>query len=422
MTTPDLKKIISSSGINFLFRVFGLGTSFLVTMLISKWYSVDTWGRYSLVFTIAQASAMIFALGIPNALVKIVGNEGLDFKAAKKLLVKGVKITLLVSIIPVLLFAFGSGFLSDVVFESHQLRNYFLILTFSLPLFILHELFLYFFVATKNFLKFGLFMFFMPNVVLLLLLAFINYMEYAEHFTFFCFMLSILLTVVLEAIFIFEMKPNREQSAVTSGQLLKTASPMMFSGIMLYLLNWTDIVILGVMTTEEQVGIYNIAFKIGSAVFIVIVSINTIISPKMAELCGRGDIRQLKKLVHNSTRLVALLSLPLSAGLILLAPFILSFFGEGAIAGQTALIIVVAGVFFSAACGNVDQILNMSGNAVVFRNITILCFFLNAILNVVFIPRYGINGAAIASLITNVFMNIIAVCYIKKKLGFYTFV
>lgn len=417
----EVKKIISSSGINFMLRIFGLGISFVVMIFITKWFGLGTYGNYSVVFTISQAAAMIFALGIPNALVKIVGSEGLDSMQAKKLLLKGVKITLLLCLVPMLLFLFGSGFLSSRVFENTP-QNYFLIVSVSLPLFILHELFLYYFVATKNFLKFSIFMFFVPNVLLILLLYIAYHMGYAGEYTFVCFTISVLLTIVLEMFFIFELAPNNEQVMVTSGELFKIASPMMFSGIMLYLLNWTDIIILGIMTTEEQVGIYNQAFKIGSVGMVVIISISTIITPKMAELSGKGDISGLKKLIHSSTRLVAILSLPIAVGLILLAPFLLSFFGKESLSGETALIIIVGGVFFNAACGNVDQILNMSGNAGIFRNITVVCFLLNALLNVALIPSYGINGAAMASLITNVLMNIIAVYYIKKKLGFYTFV
>lgn len=417
----EVKKIISSSGINFMFRIFGLGISFVVMIFITNWFGLGTYGNYSVVFTISQAAAMIFALGIPNALVKIVGSKGLDSRQAKKLLLKGVKITLLLCLVPMLLFLFGSGFLSSRVFENTP-QNYFLIVSVSLPLFILHELFLYYFVATKNFLKFSIFMFFVPNVLLILLLYIAYHMGYAGEYTFVCFTISVLLTIVLEMFFIFELAPNKEQVMVTSGELFKIASPMMFSGIMLYLLNWTDIIILGIMTTEEQVGIYNQAFKIGSVGMVVIISISTIITPKMAELSGKGDISGLKKLIHSSTRLVAILSLPIAVGLILLAPFLLSFFGKESLSGETALIIIVGGVFFNAACGNVDQILNMSGNAGIFRNITVVCFLLNALLNVALIPSYGINGAAMASLITNVLMNIIAVYYIKKKLGFYTFV
>jgi O-antigen/teichoic acid export membrane protein len=77
-------------------------------------------------------------------------------------------------------------------------------------------------------------------------------------------------------------------------------------------------------------------------------------------------------------------------------------------------------VLFSAMAGNVDQILNMTENQNIFRNITIFSFFVNLLLSYLLIPKYNIEGAAIASLITNILINVLCLYFIKKKLGFYT--
>jgi O-antigen/teichoic acid export membrane protein len=146
----SFKKIISSSGVNFIFRIFGLITSFLSTILISRLYGVTTMGNYSLVFTISQAAAIIFTLGIPNTLIKIIGNHDYNYLQAKKLLLKGIKGVLLFSTIPVLIFYLGGDFLAKTVFSNIELKNYFWIITISLPLFILHEIFLYFFLFIKS--------------------------------------------------------------------------------------------------------------------------------------------------------------------------------------------------------------------------------------------------------------------------------
>ena len=43
------------------------------------------------------------------------------------------------------------------------------------------------------------------------------------------------------------------------------------------------------------------------------------------------------------------------------------------------------------------------------------------VLNLYLIPKYGINGAALASMICLVVWNSAMVLAVKKKLGFYTF-
>lgn len=421
MESVNFKKMISTSGIGFIFRLFGLGTSFLVTMLISRLFSVGIFGNYSLAFTIAQATALVFALGIPSALVKIVGNNSYTYLQAKKLLIKGLKITLVFSIIPIMFFFFGAGFLSETLFKSDVLSNYFVVICLVLPLFIFHELFLFFFISVKKFKLYNVFMFGLPNVLLLGLLYLFYTLKMPEHYTFIAFAVSMLIVVITEVFMVFEIKPKMTDTPLSSGELVKTAWPLLFSGLMLYLLNWTDLIMLGMMVDEDEVGIYNIAYKIGTLGFLVIVTVNIIMMPKMAELYGKGDLSGLKKFIHKSTRLIIFTTLPIVAGIVGLSSYILSFFGEEAIAGQSTLIIISAGILFSAMCGNTDQILNMTGNEKVFRNITVVCFLANISLNYLLIPVYGINGAAIASVITNALLNVISLFYMKKRLGFYTF-
>jgi O-antigen/teichoic acid export membrane protein len=418
--SQGFKKIIASSGVNFIFRIFGLFASFLITFIISRLYGIADYGNYALVFTISQATAIIFTLGIPNTLIKIIGNHNFTYKQAKKLLLKGLKITLLLSIFPVAFFYFFSNFLATVIFHNKELTDYFLIITLSLPLFVIHEIFIYFFIATKNFMKYSIFMFVIPNVLLLLFLVLFFYLNLFGYYAFLAFALAILVTGLLEVILVFRIKSNDEIIPYTSITLLKTASPLMFSGLLLYLLNWTDVIILGMMLDDKQVGIYNIAFKVGSAGFLIIVSVSTIITPKIAELYGSNKTAELKNLVHSSTRLIALLSIPVVLVLILFRHYILSFFGTEATPGASTLVIVSLGVLFSAMIGNVDQIMNMTNNQKILRNITAVCFFVNVILNILLIPNYGIEGSAFASLVTNIIINLLCLFYIKKNLGFYT--
>lgn len=174
------------------------------------------------------------------------------------------------------------------------------------------------------------------------------------------------------------------------------------------------------LSNETEVGIYNIAYKVGSIGFLVIVSVSTIITPKMAELYGQNNMLELKKLTHKATQLIAFLSIPMVVVLILFSKYILSFWGNETVTGSTAMIIISIGVLLSAIAGNVDQILNMTNNQNILRNITIFSFFVHIIISYFLIKKYGINGAAIATLITNVLINTLCLYFIKKKLGFYT--
>ena len=204
-------------------------------------------------------------------------------------------------------------------------------------------------------------------------------------------------------------------------RLLKLSFPMMFSTTLLFLLNWTDIFMLGAMKGSSEVGIYNVAFKIASLGYLIIIAINVVIAPKISELYSKNNMVALKKVIQHSTWFIIVLTIPLMALILLFRETILGIFGIEFLNGETALVIIGCGVLISSISGNVDQILNMTNSHKILRNITFFCFMVNVILNYFLIPVYGINGAAIASLITNVLINAICLYYIKKNLGFFTF-
>ncbi|HMF73230.1 MAG TPA: polysaccharide biosynthesis C-terminal domain-containing protein, partial [Flavitalea sp.] len=131
---------------------------------------------------------------------------------------------------------------------------------------------------------------------------------------------------------------------------------------------------------------------------------------------------ELQVMIKKITRLVTLITTPIVLFLVFFGRPILEFFGENFVEGRSTLNIIAIGFLINVMTGNVDQILNMTDNQKVLRNITIFGFILNVLLNLALIPRFGINGAAVASLITNVVFNLTCVVYIKKRLGFYTFI
>lgn len=416
----SFKQLLLSGGMTLLYRVFGLLLNFLITFFITKNYGEGVYGNFSLIFTLLQASTMIFALGLPNAVINYLGLYKIDDHFSQYLLKKGVKIILITAIIPSVLFYVLKDVIAVDIFHNKNLISYIIIISLGLPFFIIQEFFLNFLIATKNFLKFNIFMFVVPNLLFLLLLVFVSITKENQFFTILYYALSVAITVVIESFSVFKKHIKEEIDKLTSKQILQFSSPMMLSSLMLFLLNWTDVLMLGAMKSEEEVGIYNLAYKLASLSMLVIISMNVVLAPKISQLFKSGKIEELHVTIKKSTRLILLLTTPIVLFLIVFSEFILSLFGNNFTAGKTALIIISLGAMINVATGNVDQILNMTNHQDILKNITIFGFILNAILNFLLIPIYGINGSAMASLFTNAVFNLICLYYIKRKLGFYT--
>jgi O-antigen/teichoic acid export membrane protein len=63
--------------------------------------------------------------------------------------------------------------------------------------------------------------------------------------------------------------------------------------------------------------------------------------------------------------------------------------------------------------------LNATGYHKQFRNISIGGAVINVITNLLLIPKYGIEGAAVSNAVSMVIWNLAGTFYIRKKFGFY---
>ena len=195
----------------------------------------------------------------------------------------------------------------------------------------------------------------------------------------------------------------------------------MFAQSVQFIMSWTDKLMLGSMSTAEEVGIYHTAFKLSMFAAVALMSINSIASPKFAEMFSKNDMIGLEKVVRQSTKMIFWTSIPLVIIFFMFPEFLLGMFGEEFKVGVTAFIFLSFGRLFSSFSGSVGNILQMTGHQNILAKILFFAAILNIVLNLYLIPKCGINGAALASMICLVVWNSAMVLAVKKKLGFYTF-
>lgn len=416
-----LQYIFSKGGITFSFRIVAMALGFVVMWIMTNFFGKTVWGLYTLALTVLQITAMFFAMGLPNAFVRFSG-EYTTAEQPKGLLLKSAKLALLSSLVPVIIFTVGSGFIASYIFEKEHLYHYLLIVAVGVPCMIIHEIICYYFLSIKKFVIYGLSIFVLPNTLFIGLLLILYYTTVSGYYTFLAYVIAYIVTIIIGLAYIYGKKRKVILPELSSRNMLRTSLPMMVSGIFIMLLNWTDVLMLGRFETEEKIGIYNTAFKIGYLSLFFVLSMNTVLMPKAAELFSQNNMTELKKVINRATQLVILLTIPLALFLIFFNVPLLNLFGDGFAAGSTSLTIIVLGGVYNAMTGNVDQILNMTDNQNSVSIILFTGFVLNVILNLFLIPAYSIEGAATASLITNIYVNTVFVIVIRKKLGFYTFI
>jgi O-antigen/teichoic acid export membrane protein len=188
-------------------------------------------------------------------------------------------------------------------------------------------------------------------------------------------------------------------------------------GIARQFLHRVNILLLGAMASPEQVGLFAIAFQIGKLIGLAIESVDTVIVPIVSEAIHKGDKASLQKVFSESLAWLTLVS-GVAGGVILLGGnFILAFFGPAYQDGYTVLVTLTTARLVAAVSGPTATILIMSGNEIWLLMIRIIGGAISIAMGVVLIPIYNAQGAAVATLIGILAVNVLALVILYRKYG-----
>ena len=199
--------------------------------------------------------------------------------------------------------------------------------------------------------------------------------------------------------------------------MLRTGWPMLLGSAMFLVMSWTDTLLLGHFLEEDQVGIYRVAFRMAAVVTLVQAAVNSYAAPLFAERHAAGDRAGLKSALRQTTLLNVAFSVPAFVALVAVPAWWLGWFGDAFVVGATCLVWLAVGQVVNALCGPVMYLLNMTGHERQAQRIVWIAAIGNLAMNVWAIPRFGIEGAAVATALSMAVWNVAAAVAVKRLLG-----
>ena len=202
---------------------------------------------------------------------------------------------------------------------------------------------------------------------------------------------------------------------------LKSAFPMLIYGGMQIILGQTDIVMLGMMRSAEDVGLYAAAHRLAFLLLYVTMASNMILAPVMSRLYANKEKARLQRILTRALRISFFSILPFALILIFLGDIVLTVFGDDFVNAQSALAILSIGrlgdVFMGVGTG--AFILTVAGEEKTVAHVFVYAVCINVVLNFLLIPPYGIIGAALASVVSLLATKIVIAVNAQKKIGIY---
>lgn len=416
-----MREIVRGAGSGFSMRIAGAAFAFFYHALLARLLGAELAGIYYLAFTTVSVAIIAGRVGLDNALLRFTATHAAagNWDAVKGLYRQGIRITLLASGLSTVLVVLGAPLIAHSIFSEPALVTPLRWMALSIVptslLFVPGEM-------LKGLKRPGDGMFVEVSGTSILGFLFLLVLGIWGG------VLAPVLAFVLAAVAMMIVgmylwrRAAHDQMRVVDGNfsrrlLLTTSFPLFLVMLMELVMRYSDTILIGIFADAADVGVYAVAMRTAMLTAFFLAAVNSIAAPKLAALHHQGDTRALEAVTQNSAKLMTILAAPMLLLFMLAPTWVLQVFGEDFKRGAAALSILAAGQFVNVATGSVRHLLMMTGHERTLLNNFAVATSFNIVLNLLLIPRYGINGAAVAAALSVIIVNVLAAFSVYKKLG-----
>ena len=404
------QKIAKESTISFVGIGYGQFVRYLFTALLARLVGVQYLGIYSLGNSITNIAGVLSKVGTDVGLMRYVSRRDIekDRESIKMNIRSVLKMGLVFSIIIMLAQILLSKWLVENVFhESSLLRIVLIVYALSIPFTAIMMIATF---ATQGFqlLKYKVFVEYILNPTVLIVSMIFMYFAFSSE-------LAIILPTLLTGIIGFIVANYFIKKIIGvnilnignigfNKEILIYSLPIMFTMILGSLLHWMDILMLGYFTSTETVGLYHPAVRTAGLQQSILIAFAGIFAPMFSKYFAQDNFTGMHYIYKLVTRWILTLVIPVFILIILFSTKIMLLFGADFIQSSEALIILSIGTSIFAIFGVSSTALVVSGYQKLNLVNALVATILNICLNIILIPKYGIVGAAWATVSSMTFI------------------
>jgi O-antigen/teichoic acid export membrane protein len=403
-----------------LLRIFGITVLFGFTIFLTRNYPPELIGKYDFIRTFLLVVGSISILGMDQSILYFSSVLKYDnnYGALKKIYNKMIVIILSISILLLVIFLLigeeqVTYFLNDLtiypfIFKALAILFFYSVTIFNTEVFRAFDK-IYIAELFRNTFKY---ISLIVGAIILLYLQQENYLVDA-------FLIGFIFLAFVSTFMVYRFLGKNglvsKQDLYPYVHIIKKSYPIAISTMAIFLLTTIDILFIKKYHGDKMVAQYGVGVKFMTIVAMIIQLININISTKIATFFYNKNQNDLKNLLKNSSRIIFALVLPVVIVVLFFSQEILSIFGKDYLVVDNAMKIMVIGQGLIALFGAAPIYLNMTGRQNVFQIILLLAVILNIILNINLIPKFGMEGAAIAYVISMLFWNTVTIYLAYKK-------
>jgi len=421
----SLKAVAKGAGIIFAGMVIGKMLAMVNTILLARVLGPSNYGLFYLGLTVVEILAIIGVFGLTSGVARFIPYyhaKNCD-NEVKYTIRFSLKFSLVLSVILATALFLLSEQIAVHIFNDRNLSAVLQLFSIALPFYTTNQILPSIFRGFGN----AKYRVLTQDILLKLLIisAFIVfiYFGYLLNGALVSFALGTILTLIISLYVVHKklfpfLGSNMGKRNVSVGkELLSFSLPLLIGGFSYILYTQTDRLLLGFFKTSEDIGIYTGGSQIAHLLTFVLPSLAFIFLPIMSELYSKNKIHDFAHLYKSITRWIFLITLPVFVFFLFYSKeIILLLFGLSYVSGATVLRILALAFFVSSSVGLTWDTLVAMGKTKVVMITQGTGAMTNVVLNVLLIPPFGIEGAAVGTACGIIIMNIMQLIVIFRSI------
>lgn len=393
-------------------------TGLLTLPLITKFLGVSAYGIYTLVLTTMGILVYFIHLMFPSGLVRFLAGEK-DKKTISSTFISALLVALLAEVVVALLMLSLSGMLASNIFHDINAKVYIYLIVIAVFFEASASIFRAYFRILEQIKRYLIYEVLFELIRIGLIAAAVFFGHDVLHV-----LLAVLLTKVINS-GLFLVILLREQGWANPD--LKMVKPYLAFGIplivpqlMAWVISLSDRYFISYFCGAEAVGIYSAAYGLPSFIGGVNDAIWFVFLPIVFRLWNAGSYEEVKRYFTAAVKLFALFGIPGAFGLVLLANPALTILSTAEIGQESWKVVpfICLTTFGYAVYGYGADLFLVQRKTRPIAFFMITAAAVNALGNFLLIPRYGILGAAVATLIAYAVMAALSMGMSRR---FFTF-
>ncbi len=197
---------------------------------------------------------------------------------------------------------------------------------------------------------------------------------------------------------------------------LMLSLPLWLVTLFTLMINQSDLLVLGLFKSPDEVGIYAAGSKTAFLVSFVLTAVSAVLAPVFVRHHAAGDIDSLRSALRSGTRLIFWPSLAIAGVLFIWPDLVLAAFGTDFESASTVVRILVVGQFVNAVTGPAGYLLLLTGSQRTVANVYGFSAVVQILLLLALVPGLGTDGAAIVTAATITVSNGVLYAFARRRL------